>query len=154
LNERLQSVDEIRQWRDKIPFHWEYTAGVAGERFLRGLIEGKIVAGYCERCDEKSLPARMYCLNCYGRIERLVRAGPIGVAEAVTEDASGERFVFVTFDGIKGGVLHKAIQGVRRGAKVRPLFKPGAERVGSVLDIVGFEAAGGRTRRKGKGKNR
>ena len=57
IGERIESVEDVMQWTDTIPFHYEYTAGVAGEKFLRGLIEGKILAGYCPSCEESSLPA-------------------------------------------------------------------------------------------------
>ena len=84
ITERLDDSTAVRSWVDTIPLHYEYTAGVAGERFLRGLIEGKILAGYCEVCDEAALPARMYCVECYSPVERYVRVGPVGVVKAVT----------------------------------------------------------------------
>jgi hypothetical protein len=34
----------ILAWKDGIPLHYEYTAGTAGEAFLRGLKVGRIVA--------------------------------------------------------------------------------------------------------------
>lgn len=128
---------------DAIPLHYEYTAGVAGEKFLRGLMEGRVLAGRCEVCGITALPARMYCVECYSPIEKLVRAGPIGVVRAVAKqvDDSGkpEAFAFVEFTGVKGGLVHRLIGGARVGSKVRPKFKPKAERKGAMSDVLGFE---------------
>src|SRR5271166_4166505 len=84
IGERAESVSEIGQWQGSIPLQYEYTAGVAGEMFLRGLMQGKILAGYCPRCDESALPLRMYCTSCYGEITKAVRVGPIGRVGAVS----------------------------------------------------------------------
>lgn len=140
---------------DAIPLHYEYTAGVAGEAFLRGLMDGKILATYCPNCKRASLPARIYCVDCYGETSKKpVRAGPVGVVRAITklgpdgadrgqgeEDDAGFTFVFVEFPGVSGGMVHRALGKVRAGTRVRPRFKPRAQRAGSITDIVGFERA-------------
>jgi uncharacterized OB-fold protein len=91
IRERIESVDRISQWTDSIPLHYEYTAGVAGERFLRGLMEAKILAGYCPRCKETFLPPRIYCVECYGPVHRYVKVGPYGkVATLTTANPTGE----------------------------------------------------------------
>jgi hypothetical protein len=140
MSERLDSVTDVRQWRDSIPFHYEYTAGVAGERFLRGLKEGKILAGYCPACRETSLPLRMYCLGCYGEITKAVSVGRVGRARAVTRNPEGGAFVFVTFDGVKGGIIHRLLGKTRVGGEVVALFRPPKERKCSLDDIQGFGA--------------
>ncbi len=126
-----------------IPFRYEYTAGVAGEKFLRGLMEGQILAGYCAGCRKTSLPARMYCIECYSPIDRYVRAGPVGVVKAITRGtgASGvpETFAFVEFPGIAGGMVHRLLGRARVGSKVKASYKPKRERKGAVSDILGFE---------------
>jgi uncharacterized OB-fold protein len=143
ITERLADVREVRQWVDGIPLSYEYTAGVAGEKFLRGLMEAKILAAYCPSCEQAALPARMYCVECYGETTKLVRAGPVGVVKAVTRsvDQAGEQVVFgfVVFPGVKGGMVHRLLEGVRGGSKVRPKFKPKRDRTGALSDILGFE---------------
>ena len=67
----------LASWVDSIPLHYEYTAGVAGEKFLRGLMAGKILASYCPSCKRAALPARMYCVDCYSQTSKFVRAGPV-----------------------------------------------------------------------------
>jgi uncharacterized OB-fold protein len=142
MTERLDDVTKARQWVDAIPFHYEYTAGVAGEKFLRALMEGRILAGYCPNCRQAALPARIYCVDCYGETSKFVRAGPVGVVKALTRSPDGAAFAFVEFPGIKGGMLHRLIGSARAGSRVRTVFRPKRERTGAMSDILGFERAG------------
>ncbi|MDA4122272.1 MAG: cobalt transporter ApaG [Thaumarchaeota archaeon] len=148
MEERIDSVEGIRQWTGSIPLHYEYTAGVAGERFLRGLAQGKIQAGYCANCKEASLPLRIYCIKCYGGVERSVLVRSAGKVAALTKTQfgqGGERlgepvaFAYITFEGVTGGLVHRVADGVRVGSSVRPRFKPKRKRTGSILDIEFFE---------------
>jgi hypothetical protein len=143
IGESLGSVAEVTQWRDGIPLQYEYTAGVAGEKFLRGLMSGKILAGFCPACKERSLPARIYCVRCYGAITKYVKVGPVGKVKAITRGREGggspTAFVYVTFDGVRGGMIHRLLGKGRVGSQVVPRFRPKAQRTGSILDIQGFE---------------
>ncbi|MDA4114368.1 MAG: zinc ribbon domain-containing protein [Thaumarchaeota archaeon] len=139
IEERIESVADIRQWTDTIPFQYEYTAGVAGERFLRGLMDGKILAGYCPGCNESSLPARIYCVRCYGGITEYVEVEPVGKVRAVTS-AKQDAFAFVTFKDVRGGLVHRLLDRARAGTEVVPRFRPRSERTGSILDLQGFES--------------
>ena len=148
IKDRLGSVAEVGHWADSIPFHYEYTAGIAGEAFLRGLVDGKILAGYCRACEEPSLPARTYCVRCYGAISSFVEVGPAARVRAVTSTRAGEgeqggvpggAFAYLTFEGARGGMIHRLLGEAPVGSEVVPRFRPRAERVGSILDIQGFE---------------
>lgn len=148
LSERITSIDDERSWKDKIPLHYEYTAGVAGERFLRGLQEGRILASRCAKCGKKYLPPKMYCTDCFLKITRYHEVGPHGVVAALTEshvDFQGRRrsspvtMAFVTFQGVTGGLIKGASgRGLKIGSKVAPSFKPKGKRVGSLSDIREF----------------
>jgi uncharacterized protein len=146
MTERLDDVTEVRQWVDAIPLHYEYTAGVAGERFLRGLIDGKILAAYCPNCKQAALPARMYCVDCYGETTKFVRVSPVGVVKAVTRTVDETRepvaFAFIEFPDVQGGIMHRLIGNARAGSRVTAKFRPRRERTGAVSDILGFERAG------------
>jgi uncharacterized OB-fold protein len=148
MEERIDTVEDIRQWVDSIPLRYEYTAGVAGERFFRGLMAGKILAGYCSNCRKASLPPRIYCVKCFGEIGKYVRVRPIGRVSAMTTTRSGQdgkvldhpvTFGYITFDGVSGGILHRIVGKARVGSAVKPRFKPRRDRTGSILDIEGFE---------------
>ena len=124
ITERLDDVTEALRWTDSIPLHYEYTAGVAGEAFLRGLMEGRLLAGYCPNCKIAALPARMYCVDCYSRTSKFVRAGPAGVVKALTRRTadSGEKvtLAFIEFPGVRGGMIHTLIGEARAGSRVQP----------------------------------
>ena len=143
IRERIDAVEHVRQWTDSIPLHYEYTSGVAGERFLRGLQKGKILAGYCSLCKVNSLPLRTYCVRCYGPIRRKVALVPLGTVAALTTAKSKPNslatFIFVRFEDTTGGLMHRLIGAAEPGDRVRPRFKPKRERTGSILDIVGFK---------------
>ena len=140
ITERLDRGTDALAWKGSIPLHYEYTAGVAGERFMRGLMGGKILAGYCEACGTASLPARMYCVECYSGTSSFVKVGPVGVVRALARGDT-ERFAFVEFPGTKGGVLHRLIGPGRVGSRVKARFRPRRARTGAISDILGFERA-------------
>jgi uncharacterized OB-fold protein len=148
LNERITSTDEMRAWTDKIPLRYEYTAGLAGERFLRGLKEGKLLAGRCKKCGKTYLPPKSYCVECFAAIEEFVTVGPRGTVAALTEswvDFQGRRmknpstFAFVMFKGVEGGIIQRAEgKSLRIGSAVEPRFAPESARKGSLADIERF----------------
>jgi len=145
------STGGIVAWKDRIPLAYEYTAGVAGEAFLRGLREGRILASKCGRCGDLRLPPRSYCVVCGGRTRVDVEVVHCGRLSAVSKGGgpSGEAFVFVVFAGVSGGLLHRAAKGrraPREGEPVRPRFEPQEARRGSILDVAGFEVASSRKR--------
>lgn len=148
LKERITSIDKLRSWTDQIPLHYEYSAGVAGEKFLRGLQRGKILASECERCRRRYVPPKTYCVNCYVEIRKFRSVGLSGTVAALAESHvafDGKRarkptvFAFVTFRGVTGGLIHRAGgKGLAIGSKVVPKFRPVSKRTGTLLDIEKF----------------
>ncbi len=148
LKERITNVEEMKSWKDQIPFHYEYTAGVAGERFLRGLQHGKIVVTKCRSCGKSYLPPKVYCVDCYLEIKDFKQVGPVGTISAIAEShvdfygrpmTKPRTFAFVTFGGVTGGLIHYARgKNLRIGSPVAPKFKPASKRSGTLLDIVEF----------------
>jgi len=152
LGERITSVDRLRSWTDEIPFHYEYTAGLAGERFLRGLQEGRIMASKCKKCGKSYLPPKAYCVECFAPIESYRAVGPEGKVAAVTESHVGfdgrrlkapRTFVFVEFRGVTGGLVQVATgRRLEIGDRVAPRFKPASKRKGSLLDFEFSKVSG------------
>lgn len=138
----------MRFWKDKIPLRYEYTAGVAGEKFLRGLQEGRLLASVCPKCRKKYLPPKVYCVDCFEKTGNFREVGPVGTVSALSEshvEFDGTRratplmFAFITFKGASGGIVHRVSgRGVAVGSSVVPRFKPKTRRVGSLLDIEEF----------------
>jgi uncharacterized protein len=148
INERVTDVGLLRGWKDSLPLHYEYTAGVSGERFLRGLQQGKILAAKCKVCGKMYLPPKMYCVECYVSIDEYREVGPRGRVSGLTksyEDFQGRKtatprvFAFVTFKGVTGGLIHYAGGGgLKIGSEVTARFRPTGERKGTLLDIEIF----------------
>ncbi|MFQ5887022.1 MAG: zinc ribbon domain-containing protein, partial [Anaerolineae bacterium] len=58
LIERITKLDQVKAWYGDIPIESRYTAGLAGERFLRALKEGQIMGVKCPQCEAIYLPPR------------------------------------------------------------------------------------------------
>lgn len=135
----------IRAESIQIPF--AYAAGDVGSRFLAALRdEAQILASRCPACARTVCPARSLCPVCGASAEpELVEVGPCGELLAVAGDEAG-RFGLVRLDGADTAMIHRLLPpggggGWASGRRVRARF--GAERAGSILDIEGFEPAGG-----------
>jgi hypothetical protein len=131
------------------PVHFRYTAGVAGERFLREIKDnGKLLAARCADCKLNYLPPRIYCERCMGKLEEYVEIESIGTVQsytACTQDSEGKPLprpvgvALVRFPSAHGGLVHKTKGEVSVGDKVRVVFKEKSKRTGSILDIEYFE---------------
>lgn len=141
IQERIDSVDRVRQWTDTIPLKYVYTAGVAGQLFFEWLKKGKIEGSRCDVCKVTYLPPRMYCPQCFLEVHSFVHLANLGKVAALTSlGDAGPKYAFVTYSGVRGGILHRVFSGkARMGAKAVAIFKPERERRGSILDIVGFK---------------
>ena len=75
--EQVTSVESLGYWPGEIPIRHVYTAGVAGERFLRELKgRRRFMATRCDRCDYTYLPPRAYCERCFQKLKRWLEVGP------------------------------------------------------------------------------
>jgi uncharacterized protein len=149
LDEKLTSEANVRTWQDHIPLQWKYTAGVAGDRFLRLLMQGKIQASYCKNCEKLYLPPKIFCKDCFVQLNEWrdvpEDSGSIYSFTTVSR-GNGEKpetIVLVRFDGVDGGILGRLRVGrdekPRIGMKVKPAFKPKNARTGDLSDIEYFE---------------
>jgi uncharacterized OB-fold protein len=146
--ERLENTEEMRFWKDHIPLQWKYTAGVAGDRFLQLLKQGKIQASMCKKCNKVFLPPKIFCKDCFVQVNEWRDVpGDSGHVYSFTE-LSGNKgdkqtVVLVKFDGIEGGLLGRLrVSGNERpriGMKVKTVFKPKDLRKGELGDIAYFE---------------
>ncbi len=151
LIERIQHLDEARAWRGTIRLEGVYTAGIAGERWLRGLQEGKIYGTRCPRCRYTYVPARRFCERCLGALEEdaWVEVGPQGTLVSWTRvhgaldgtpSAAPRTFGLIRLDGADALLVHELIGAGewKSGMRVEAVFRPPAERVGSIRDLLGF----------------
>ncbi|OFX15535.1 hypothetical protein A3K71_02465 [archaeon RBG_16_50_20] len=131
------------------PVYFRYTVGVAGEKFFREIMEnGRLMASRCSSCNLNYLPPRIYCERCMSRLEEYVPVENEGTVEAFTithQDAEGNPLqepvgvALVRFPGAYGGLVHRTIDVLAIGDRVRAVFKDKKERTGSILDIKFFE---------------
>lgn len=131
------------------PVHFRYTAGLAGERFLREIKDnGRLVAARCPKCDLNYLPPRIYCERCMSKLEEYATLENTGTVDSFTvcrKDSDGKDLpqpttvAFVRFQSAHGGLVHKAKGQVSVGDKVRVVFREKSKRTGSILDIDYFE---------------
>jgi uncharacterized OB-fold protein len=156
--EKVDRLSDARAWYGDIPIGSLYTAGLAGERFLRSLKdESKIMATHCETCDFTYLPPALFCERCFSELTDWVEVGPEGevmsytvltVAPDGSPLDSPTVVAFVQPDGADGGLIHYLgdiadldDDEIDIGLRVIPVFKPAAERQGSILDISHFKPA-------------
>ncbi len=150
--EKLSNPDDVRSCAGNIPVEYVYTAGVAGEAFLRAIKErGRLVASGCPGCGASYLPARLYCERCFEQTTYYQDVEARGTVHAFTlawYDLNGKRldrpevYAFVHIDGTGGGLVHRLgeidPEQVYIGLPVEAVFLPAGQRVGSVLDIDYF----------------
>jgi uncharacterized OB-fold protein len=137
---------------------YAWDAGVAVGRFLAGLQAGTILARECRVCRRTLVPPRMFCERCFRSTDGWVEVAQTGIVQTfsichVAWDMHPldppELPAVIAIDGTDGGFLHKlaevAPEDVRIGMEVEAVWKPAAERTGSILDIAYFRpvAAGG-----------
>lgn len=137
-------------WLGEMPVTSRYTAGLAGEKFLRAIKdEGKILGSHCDRCGVTYVPARQFCERCMDELNETIDVGTEGEVHTFTllfENLDGsprEEPEIVAFIRLgDGGLVHKLdevhLDDLDIGMPVEAVFKPKAEREGSILDIKYF----------------
>ncbi len=151
--EKLENASQAIQWTDNIPTKYLYSYGIAGEHFFREIKNnGRLMAAKCKNCKLAYLPPRLYCEECFERLEAWTPVKPEGEINSFTIahiSIDGKRLqepkilALIRFDGVKGGMIHWFGNLGRRkvviGMRVQPKFKPKPKRTGSMTDIEYFE---------------
>lgn len=154
----MGALEKPSRWQDAPPLYgdqgvWhQYTCGVAGEKFFRGLKDGRLLAAACPECGRRFLPPQMFCAECFRRTEEWVEVKPPGVVQSFTilhrdlEDAplaEPQVVALISFPGACGGIIHLLGEVSRDelciGLLVEPVFAE--ERRGAWQDIRHFRPA-------------
>ncbi len=130
-------VEEIQT---PIRLEYQYTAGEATTRFLRGLKEGRILGQRCPRCQNVIVPARGACARCGVATKEEVELPDRGTVTTfcvvhipVPGSAVKPPFVCATIklDGADIGLFHLVGEippdEVRAGMRVKAQWKPREE---------------------------
>ncbi len=138
-------------WQGTLPVTNRYTLGLAGERFFRGIKEnGRLLGTRCRRCDHIYVPAATFCERCLDELDEWIDVGTVGEVYTYTllytnyegfQEPNPQIIAFIRFGD--GGLIHKLAfvepDDVSIGMHVTAVFRPVAEREGSILDIAYFK---------------
>lgn len=132
----------------RIRAEYAWDAGVAIGEFLHGLRQGRIVGTSCRECGRVLLPPRMFCEQCFRPVDAFVDLPHTGIVRsfsvchvawdlrplaepelpAVIELAPGAALLH-RLGGLRAGEVHTGMQ-------VTAVWRPAAQREGSILDIA------------------
>ncbi len=149
----LKAKDAITfKGRPNAKYVW--SGGIAYSRYLEELKNGRIIGRSCEECGRILVPPRMFCDKCFRATDEWVYVkdtGTINTYSVSYLDADANRIedpilvAVIDLDGASEGIgiLHY-VQNVdpkdlRIGMKLRAVWKPEKDRIGSVTDIAYFE---------------
>jgi uncharacterized OB-fold protein len=138
-------------WVGNLPVTSRYTFGLAGERFFRAIKdEGRIFGTHCPKCNHTYVPAASFCERCLSELTDWIDVGTVGEVYTFTllyENYDGSRreipeiVAFIRFGD--GGLVHRLAEAdpdaIEIGTHAEAVFKPQAERTGSILDILYFK---------------
>lgn len=142
----------MTHWKPKAEYRW--SAGVAIGYFLSQLREGKIMGRYCTKCNRIMVPPRMFCEDCFRATDEWVEVKDTGIVNTfaisyIATDASRMKKpkipAVIEIDGASEGMGLLHLIGdvdpkkVRIGMKVQAVWKPKAERIGDITDILYFK---------------
>ena len=149
----LKAKDAIAfRWRPNAKYVW--SAGIAYSKFLEGLKNGKILGRGCRECGRIIVPPRMFCEQCFRSTDEWVHVkdtGTINTYSVSYLDADANRIkepilvAVIDLDGASEGVGILHLVGnckpddLHIGMRLRAVWKPENERIGSVTDIEYFE---------------
>ena len=149
---KVAKTTEARAWLGDIPIQSRYTCGLAGERFFREIMDNaRFMGTRCPKCDLTYVPATIFCERCLSKLEEWVEIGQEGTVQSFTvlqvalDDsplAEPEIIALIQLDGADSVLVHRLgdvnLDDLTIGVRVKAVFKPKKERVGSILDIMHF----------------
>jgi uncharacterized OB-fold protein len=142
---------------------YAWDAGVAIGGYLDGLKEGQILGRSCHQCRRILVPPRMFCEQCFRPTDEWVPVEDTGTVNTfslayITWDmrqlTDPDIPAVIDLDGASPGIgiMHKLgdvdPEVVHTGMRVRAVWKPPAERTGSILDIAYWKPIDGNGKRK------
>jgi acetyl-CoA C-acetyltransferase len=143
----------------RLDAEYDWDPGAAAGAFLDGLRDGRIIATICSQCERTLVPPRAFCERCFRPTDSWTEVAPVGTVHTfsichVTWDMRDldepELPAVIRLDGAsEGGFLHTLGEvrpdDVRIGMAVEAVWRPAADRTGSILDIAYFRPVDGGT---------
>ena len=144
--------DVVTSIRTPVRLEYEYTAGTATTRFLRGIAAGEFRGQRCTACRRVYVPSRGACPRCAVRTEEEVRVADKGtvtnfcIVRVPSENLSFDppyACIQVLLDGADipfSHVLQRCdLEDVRMGMRVRAVWAPPEERGPTMASVRFFE---------------
>ena len=157
--ERIKTEDlrkgrvPVERWKPKVRYAW--STGMAMNRFLKELKNGRIIATTCDKCRRVMVPPRVYCEKCFKPTDGWTYVKDTGTINTfsvsfLARDATRLKepiiVAIIDLDGASKnmGIIHKLARtrnwkNIRIGMKVQAVWKPAKERTGTVTDIEYFK---------------
>lgn len=150
--EKVEGMD-VWVYHGQIYIPNQYTAGAIGSRFLTQLRDRARIWGMrCPTCNRVYVPARSVCKDCYSQLKEWVEVSDKGTVLTYATDHESKDvhpveapivYGIIQLDGADTGFVHMLAEvepeELRIGMRVRAVFKPKDERIGSILDIRHFK---------------
>ena len=147
-------------WEPNLEYAWDN--GKVLDEYLEGFRQGKILGKRCRKCKRILLPPRIFCELCWRPTDEWVELPDTGTIntfcvsyvdwKAGRLDIEGGVRPFtpavIEIDGAgkDNGILHHVDEvdpwAIHIGMKVKAVWKPAAEREGSVTDLLYFKPVG------------
>nr|MBC7244297.1 Zn-ribbon domain-containing OB-fold protein [Chloroflexota bacterium] len=140
------------EWKPNAQYAWD--AGIAIGRYLAELKEGRIIGVHCHRCRRTVVPPRIFCEWCFRPMDEWVYLEDHGVVNTFSichvrwdmerlEEPLIPAVIEIAGASKGMGILHLLGEvdpkQVKIGMKVKAVWKPAAERIGAITDILYFK---------------
>ncbi len=151
----------------RIQYAWD--TGVAIGRYLEELKNGRLIARVCHRCGRTMIPPRMFCEKCFRPTDEWAYVKDTGTVNTfslcyvswdVRKLKKPEIPAVIEIDGASPGMGIMHVLGkvdpkqVRVGMRVKAVWKPPAQRTGSITDILCFAPLKGKPERASRAKTK
>ncbi len=143
-------AEEVKSIVTPIRLEYDYTAGAATSRFLRGIAQGKILGQRCVECKRVYVPSRGACPRCAAPTDEPVEVAHKGtvtsfsIVRVPSDNLSFDppyAMVQILLDGADIPFAHVlqdcALEDVRMGMRVQAVWVP-AEQLGPTMASIRF----------------
>ncbi|MFH1464743.1 MAG: thiolase domain-containing protein [Pseudomonadota bacterium] len=156
----IEAVTDVPHIEYHPDLRYSWDNGFALTTYLDGLKNGKLRGSYCSECGRVMIPPRGFCEICNLRaVERYFNLPDTGVVETFTisnvnwaslplPEGKQDLFAVIAIDGAaeQMGLVHKLGEvdpkDITIGMRVKAVWKPEAEREGTITDILYFRPMG------------
>ncbi|MFX0184616.1 MAG: Zn-ribbon domain-containing OB-fold protein [Candidatus Hodarchaeota archaeon] len=155
FHEKQTDPTSPMHWRGDMQADYLYPSGNAGDKFFKHIKQNEtFLATKCPKCVKILFPPRLYCEDCFEEIPdgnwvEIPATGTIRLFTIATINAHGKKMetprivALIDVDNTDGATLGiirtEDIHRDFSGMKVKAVFRPKAQREGTLKDIVYYE---------------